>query len=306
MTHSLVAPHPGPLAMAENLHLDIGLTIVVGIFGGMVPAAVIWCYAQWIARRVNAPMRDLPGISVKELEAVVAKDERELPSFLASILPVILPILLIGSVSVLTVLGGRTAFPWLFPPLEFLGDRHVALMLGVIISVRLVMKQKGLSIEQTGELVAPPFALAGVIILITSAGGAFGYMLKNSGVGESIAALAEGRNVNLIFLGWLVSAVLRVAQGSATVAMITASAIMSAIIGDGSSLPYHPVYLFLGIGFGSKMLSWMNDAGFWTVAKLSGFTEIETLKSWSMIVTIASVTGLLLTLTVSALFPFKQ
>jgi GntP family gluconate:H+ symporter len=307
ITHSLVAPHPGPLAMADNLHVDVGLTIVVGILLGLVPAVIIWCYAQWISRRVNAPMRELPGVSMHELRANVEKRDDELPSFFWSIMPVILPIILIAGASFLALpqFGGREGFPNLFPPLEFLGDRHIALLIGAAISVGLVMRQKKLSLAQTAELIGAPIATAGVIILITSAGGAFGFMLKNSGVGESIAALAEGRNVSLIFLGWFVSAVIRVAQGSATVAMLTTSSIVYSIVSAGPPLPYHPIYLFLAIGFGSKMLSWMNDSGFWTVSKFSGFTEVETLKSWSMIVSLASVVGLILTLTLAWLLPFK-
>jgi GntP family gluconate:H+ symporter len=130
-------------------------------------------------------------------------------------------------------------------------------------------------------------------------------MLKNAGVGEAIKALAEGRNLNLVFLAWAVSALIRVAQGSATVAMITTSAMIYPMIKEAGALPHHPIYIFLAIGFGSKMLSWMNDSGFWTVSKLSGFTERETLQSWTLIVTTISITGLLLTLACSILLPFK-
>jgi GntP family gluconate:H+ symporter len=143
-----------------------------------------------------------------------------------------------------------------------------------------------------------------VIILIASAGGAFGFMLKNAGVGEAIKALAAGREVNLILLAWTVSAVIRIAQGSATVAMITTSSMIYPMM-SAHTLPYHPIYIFLAIGFGSKMLSWMNDSGFWTVSKLSGFTEKETLQSWTLIVSTISFTGLLLTLLAATILPLK-
>ncbi|MBI3878342.1 MAG: hypothetical protein HY300_20660, partial [Verrucomicrobia bacterium] len=249
MTHSLVAPHPGPLAMAANLHLDVGLTIVVGICAGMIPAFVIWCYAQWIARRVNAPMRDLPGVSTHDLETAMSKGDEELPSFLASIAPIIVPILLIGAHSLLTVLGGRKAFPNLYPPMEFVGDRHIALLIGVALAVMLLMRQNKLSLAQVTALMGPPLETAGIIILITSAGGAFGFMLKNSGVGETIAALAEGRNISLIVLGWSISAVVRVAQGSATVAMITAVGMLAGMASPAQT-GFHPLYLALAIGCG--------------------------------------------------------
>ena len=94
------------------------------------------------------------------------------------------------------------------------------------------------------------------------------------------------------------------AQGSATVAMLTTSSMVYPMM-QGVPLPYHPIYIFLAIGFGSKALSWMNDSGFWTVSKLSGFTEKETLQSWSVIVTTISISGLLLTLVAAAALPFK-
>ncbi len=306
ITHSLVAPHPGPLAMAENLHLDVGQTILCGLLAGLIPATCAWFLARWISGRINAPMRNVTGELRADLEAIVAKKDSELPSFACSIAPVLLPLALIGSVSVLTVLGGRESFPRVFPWLEFIGDRHVALFAGAAVAMMVLMRQKRISLGAVTQLIGPQFATAGVIILIASAGGAFGAMLRNAGVGEVITAYAKQWNMNLIFVGWAVSAVIRIAQGSATVAMITASAIMYSIISGGHSLPYHPMYLFLAIGFGSKTLSWMNDSGFWTVSKFSGFTETETLKSWSVLVTAMSVIGLVQCLVVAKLFPFAQ
>jgi GntP family gluconate:H+ symporter len=128
-------------------------------------------------------------------------------------------------------------------------------------------------------------------------------MLKNAGVGDAIKAASAGYAVNYILLSWLVASVIRIAQGSATVAMLTTAAMMLEIIGDGSGLPYHPIYIFLAIGFGAMIFSWMNDSGFWVVSKLSGFTEGETLKSWTVVVTVNAVVGLIVTLAGSWLFP---
>ncbi len=304
ITHSLVAPHPGPLAMAENLHLDVGQTIVCGILAGIIPATCAWFLARWISARVNAPMRSVSGELRAELEGIVAKEESELPSFVWSVAPVIVPLVLIGSVSLLTMLGGRQAFPRLFNWMEFFGDRHIALLIGAVLAAVLLIRQKRIGLDKVTQLIGPQFATAGVIILIASAGGAFGAMLRHAGVGEVISTYAVKWDMNLIFLGWAVSAIIRVAQGSATVAMITASAIMYSIVSSGVVLPYHPMYLFLAIGFGSKMLSWMNDSGFWTVSKFSGFTETETLKSWSVLVSVMSTIGLLQCLIVSKFLPF--
>ncbi len=306
ITHSLVAPHPGPLAMAENLHLDVGQTILCGILAGIVPATGAWFIARWISRRVDAPMRDVtPGLRA-DLETIIAKKESELPSLLTSVTPLLLPLVLIGAVSVCTVLGGHEKFPSFFSGLEFVGDRHIALFIGAGLAMALLMRQRKINLAKVTQLIGPQFATAGVIILIASAGGAFGAMLRHAGVGEVIAALAKRWDVNLILLAWSVSAVIRIAQGSATVAMITASAIMYSIVSSGHPLPYHPMYLFLAIGFGSKALSWMNDSGFWTVSKFSGFTETETLKSWTVLVTATSLIGLGQCLLAAKFFPFAK
>ena len=304
VTHSLVAPHPGPLGMAENLHLDVGLTIIVGIVAGIVPALLGWTVAVLVSRRIDAPMRDMGGSSAEELQAIVTRPESELPSLGWALAPVLAPVLLIGGASFAGVFGAATDFPAMYSALEFLGNRNVALMIGAGLAVALLMRQRGLTLARVSERISGPFAMAGVIILISSAGGAFGFMLKNAGVGDAIKALVEGKEVSLVLLAWSVSAVIRIAQGSATVAMLTTSSMIYPMI-QGVPLPYHPAYIFLAIGFGSKILSWMNDSGFWTVSKLSGFTEKETLQSWTLIVTTISISGLILTLVCAALMPFK-
>jgi len=303
VTHGMVAPHPGPLALADALKLDLGVTIAAGLLAGCVPVAASWLYARWINRRMDVPMREMPGASMKDLEAVAARSESELPSFFVSILPVLLPIVLISAASTLKALGGAGRFPAVYPAIEFAGNRNIALLAGLAIGLVTLARQRGLSMARIGELVGPPLQTAGIVILITAAGGAFGKMLQAAGVGEAIRGAVEGREVNLILLSYAVACVIRVAQGSATVAMLTTAGMMLPIVEGGAALPYHPVYLFLAIGFGSMIFSWMNDSGFWVVSKLSGMTERETLKSWSVVVTVNSVAGLAVTLVAASIFP---
>ena len=115
--------------------------------------------------------------------------------------------------------------------------------------------------------------------------------------------MTSGKSVNLIWVAWAAAAVMKIAQGSGTVAIITTSAIMAALIGDGAALPYHPLWIYLAIGFGSMMISWMNDSGFWVVCKLSGFTERETLTSWALSLAVISLVGLAEILIVSRVLP---
>src|SRR5688572_26461029 len=121
VTHSLVAPHPGPLAMAENLQLDLGQTILVGIIAGIIPALCGWMVARWASRRLDAPLRDANGAEVGHLEEITPPPEKELPSLAWSLTPVLLPILLIGGASFLSVFGANERIPAVFPILEFIG-----------------------------------------------------------------------------------------------------------------------------------------------------------------------------------------
>jgi GntP family gluconate:H+ symporter len=148
----------------------------------------------------------------------------------------------------------------------------------------------------------PPLETACMIILITSAGGAFGFALRQAGVGGAVEALAKEYSLNLLVLGWVVTSVVRVAQGSATVSMLTGASIMAPMVAGGA-LGCHSIYMFCAIGFGAMCGSWMNDSGFWVVNRLSGMTEKETLRTWSVQLTANSIIGLLVTLVLSKVLP---
>jgi GntP family gluconate:H+ symporter len=307
VTHSLIAPHPGPLAMAEALKIDLGLTIVVGLVVGVFPTLASWFTVKWINRRMSFPMRETPGASLEELKKMVNKDESELPSTFWSIMPVIVPIFLISLASTFNAVDSfKNGNQGLFSLVQFLGNRNVALIIGTALAVTLLMRQQRIGLATVFQRIAPALETAGMIILITSAGGAFGLMLRNAGVGDTIQALMKDSTVNLLVVSWLVAAVIRVAQGSATVAMLTTAAMIAPLMHsavEAGTLPYHPVYVFCAIGFGGMTFSWMNDSGFWVVGRLSGFTEKETLKSWTVVTTVNSIVGLIVTLIASMIVP---
>ncbi len=316
ITHSMTVPHPGPLAMVENLKIDVGVSILAGITVGLVPLAVGWFVCQWLNRKFDVPMRETPGTTLAELRSIVDKPESELPSFAWSITPVVLPIFLISLSSFMVIgkdndafvklLGGREAFAATFAAVEFIGNKNVALLIGTLVSMFVLARQKGYSVAKICELIGPPLETSGTIILITSAGGAFGLMLRNAGVGEAIKAAATGHDVSMLWLSFMVAVVIRIAQGSATVAMLTTSAMMYPIVSGGTPLPYDPIYLFLAIGFGGFGFSWMNDSGFWVVSKLGGLTESETLKTWSVLLTVNSFVGMVATWLLSLIIPFPM
>jgi gluconate:H+ symporter, GntP family len=150
----------------------------------------------------------------------------------------------------------------------------------------------------------------GVIILITSGGGAFGQMLKTAEIGEAIkivfGAILQDAESGLIYLlmGFLLAAVLKIAQGSSTVAMIVGSSMMAAII-DPDGLGFHQVYLAMAIGGGSLIGSWMNDSGFWIFAKMGGLTETEALKSWTLMLLVLGTASFLMAVVLATVLPLS-
>jgi GntP family gluconate:H+ symporter len=319
LTHVLVAPTPGPLMVAEALRplgVELGTSMVMGILFGISPAVAMLYFARWLDLKVEVPLRETPGATLRDLQAIVDKPEHELPPLWLSVMPVLLPVVLIAAASFLGVvqaslpgvqrlLGGEAGLASIRYYVDFLGNKNVAMLLGTAIAVWILVRQRRLGLHEVSESMRAPLETAGVIILITAAGGAFGAMIRHSGVGDVIKHFAEGYGIDYVVLAWVVAAVIRVAQGSGTVAMITAAGLMVAILGDGSSLAVHPIYIFLAIGFGALFCSWMNDSGFWVVGRLSGLTEQETLKTWTVLTTFVSVFGGLQVLLVSWLLPLR-
>jgi len=304
ITHSIVPPTPGPLFMAETLPgVDLGLCILAGVAAGVIPAIAAIALGGWLNARSPIKLRTTSAAALAELKAIANKPERDLPPLLLSVLPVVLPVFLIALVSVGAALDWRHSIGPVYAVIEVVGNKNFAMFLGAAIALAVLAKQKNLDRGNWAEVMTQPLATAGVIILITSAGGAFGAMIQHAGVGASLDALMSGKSVNLIWVAWAAAAVMKIAQGSGTVAIITTSAMMAAVIGDGAALPYHPLWIYLAIGFGSMMISWMNDSGFWVVCKLSGFTERETLTSWTLSLAVISLVGLAEILIVSRLLP---
>jgi GntP family gluconate:H+ symporter len=142
----------------------------------------------------------------------------------------------------------------------------------------------------------------GSIILIIAAGGAFGGMLQQSGISVRIAELTKNYQIALIPLAFIITAVVRTAQGSATVSLITASGILSGMA-SGSNLGYHPLYLCLAIGCGAKLITWMNDSGFWLICKTSNLTEKEALKTVTPLLAVMGITGIIVIMIAARLLP---
>jgi len=288
IAHSTVPPTPGPLLVAEELGISMATAIGGGLACAIIPAAGALMVARWVGNRVVVPMPEGSGGE--------ARREADLPGLGVSILPVFMPLLLIGAVSIHGLVAGSSP-EWLL----FLGNKHVALFAGMVAGIGLALTSKGGTGESLRTLLGRSLELSGPIILITAAGGAFGAMLREAGIGEAVTTLAEGRHLNYVLLGWLLAAVVRVAQGSATVAMITATGMLTAAAGE-TGWGVNPLWVFLAIGYGSIVFSWANDSGFWLVSRMCGWDARTTFKSWTVVLSAISVIGLIETLILSAIF----
>ncbi len=186
-------------------------------------------------------------------------------------------------------------------------NANFALMLAAIVSMLTLKRVRSLSWRALGDDVEGALMSGGVIILITAAGGAFGAMLQDTHISSTIKdyfSESGASGIALLLLAWGIAAVLKVAQGSSTIAMIIGAGMMSAIIGQERP-DYHMVYIAAAVGTGSLMGSWMNDSGFWIFTKMGALTEDESLKSWTPLLMIMSIVGLAVTIGLSSAMPMK-
>lgn len=306
-THTLVPPHPGPLGVASTLGVDLGLMIVVGIAVALPASIVAFQFARWANRRMPIPMREYAGG-----DATPVFESTTGPGLVAACTPVVLPVLLIASSTIVDAL--RTADParagvWnaLRSVTAVIGNANLALLLSAVLALAVYARHRRPTREETAALVERALMGAGVVILIVAAGGAFGAMLQAAQIGPVIQrafAPSGGGGASFLVLAFGVSVVLKVVQGSSTVAMITTAGMLGAAL-PGLALPFHPVYVATAIAAGSLVGSWMNDAGFWVFSKVGAVTEGETLRTWTPLLAIVGGTSFATTLLLATLVPLR-
>lgn len=296
MAHSLVPPTPGPLTVAGFFgdKVSIGSMMLGGLIVGLFTVSAGIAYAYWANRRWEIPLRGEDA----EAEVLEELETDKLPSLWFSLLPILLPVVLIAGQTINQALGGDSAV------LKFLGDKNIALILSAGVAILLLITSPFRKTRQhIREAVQEALASGGVIILVTAAGSGFGAVLKDTGIAGEIGALFDGGGtLVLIPVAYLVTALVRTAQGSATVAMITAGGII-APLAMGTDLGYSALYLALAIGCGSKPISWANDSGFWVIGRMSGMTPLETFKTVSVMMILMSLVGLAVVLLGATVFP---
>ncbi|GAA0837695.1 MAG: permease DsdX [Cupriavidus sp.] len=290
VVHGLIPPHPAALLAVQAYGADMGKTILYALIVG-IPTAIIAgpLFAKLIDKHVT-----LPAINplAEQLTEEAGASKGNLPGFGITVLTILLPVflMLIGSWADLITTPKTFANDFL----KLIGNSVMALLIATLFSFYTFGKSRGFTREMilkwTNECVAP----TAIITLVVGAGGGFGRILRDSGISTAIVDVATHANVSVLVLGWLVAVMIRIATGSATVAMTTAAGIVAPI---AASVPgTRPELLVLTTGAGSLILSHVNDGGFWLVKEYFNMTVTQTLKTWSVAETIISVVALLFTL----------
>ncbi|MEW6340471.1 MAG: gluconate:H+ symporter [Pseudomonadota bacterium] len=298
VVHGLIPPHPAALLAVTAYNADIGHTIFYALIVGIPTAAIAGpLFSKLISRFVV--LEGVNPMAQQFIEQDAKRAQQQLPGFGITLLTVLLPVLLmlVGSWADLIVPAKSAANN----VLHLIGHPDMALLLAVLLSFYTFGTARGFGREQilrfTNECLAPT---AG-ITLVVGAGAGFGRILIDSGASKAIVDVATGAHVPLLILAWLVAALIRVATGSATVAMATAAGIIAPIAAAAASTGgVRPELLVLATGAGSLILSHVNDGGFWLVKEYFGMTVPQTFKTWTVCETIISLTALLFTLGLSA------
>lgn len=311
ITHTLVPPTPGPLLVAETLQVSVGHVMLIGLAIGAPSAVIGLLAAAWLNKIMPIEMRPMAGSTGEEEEL------KKLPNLALALTPVLLPVLLITIETVFnTIYGGFTKnnpesdLAILHGWLKLIGNSNFAMVIAALFSIFLCWQVQGHSLKQLADHVEDALLSGGVIILITAAGGAFGGLLGMTEIQDVVKSLFENNSQGgmiVIFVAFGLAAILKVAQGSSTVAMIISSSLVATIalpLVQSNTLGFHPAYLVPVIGSGSLMGSWMNDSGFWVFARMGVLTEEETLRSWTVLLSILSISGFLITLILVSIVPY--
>lgn len=298
LTNAFVPPTPGPIATCGALNANVGWVIFFGILISIPLTAIGYIYTmKYIDKKLYVPV---PEHIILEKE-----NEGDLPSFATVATVICIPILLILANTATDALlkVGIIQPSMITQIMTFLGTSYVALLIAVLIAFYILGKRRGFNKEDLLALSSKAFLPIGLIILVTGAGGVFKQILLDSGVGDVIAQSVTHIGLPPIILGFLVAMFIRVSQGSGMVAMITAAGIVAPILEVSPVSEMQLALIVLAIAAGSVTASHVNDSGFWLVSKYLGMTEVQTLKSWTVITTILAFCALAMILLLSVFIP---
>ena len=298
VTHAFVPPTPGPVVTAEMIGADMGWVVVFGFLIGIPVAFVAGpVFGKFISRKIHV---EVPITS----ETTDNKAESGLPPFWQVISLIAIPMILILLNTVSGVWAKTHGLQDLFSIklLGFIGHPFIALLIATLLAIYMMGIKRGFKKDMLLQLSTKALAPAGLIILVTGAGGVFKQLLIDSGIGVQLAESMSNSALPPIVLAYLLALVIRVSQGSATVAMITSAGIIAPLLMSFTLSEPHKALIVIAIASGATTASHVNDSGFWLVGKYLGMTEKQTLQSWTVMETIISVMGFYIALLLSFFF----
>ncbi|MCW2292396.1 gluconate transporter [Pseudomonas sp. BIGb0408] len=293
VTHTFIPPTPGPIATASILGADLGWVIIWGVIAGLPAMAVAGpIFGKFISSRIFVPVPEHMNQGQSTFD-----DTSKLPSFRSVVLTLLLPLLLILSNTSAELLLAEGNL--LRDILMFVGNPIIALLLTCLLTFWVFGYKRGYSKDELQKIATKALEPAGIIILITGAGGVFGKVLVASGIGEILASAMQSLSIPLVLFAFMTSAVMRISQGSGTVAMITGASLTAPVAELMGVSDQMTALLVIAIACGGTAFSHVNDSGFWMANRYFGMSVSDTLKSWTVMKTLVGLTGLTICLIIS-------
>jgi Gnt-I system high-affinity gluconate transporter len=280
VTHGFLPPHPSPSALVVLFHANMGLTLLYGLMIA-IPAIILAgpVFAQFLKK--------IPSEPLATFRAEDLPDEK-LPGAANSFFTALLPVILLMVTAAFPYIGVTN--PYLQKVVAFIGDPSIVMLLALIVGTYILGIRQGKTMSELGTIYADAIKDISLILLIIGGSGAFKQVLTDSGISNQIAAGLQSFNLQPLFLGWLIAAIIRISLGSATVAGLTAAGIVSSMLIKDPSI--NPNLMVLSIGAGSLAFSHVNDSGFWLYKEYFNLTIKDTILSWSLMETIVAIVGL--------------
>ncbi len=293
--HVALPPHPGPVAAAALLSADVGLVTLLGLIICALVGVVGFFAAKFfhVDNIVLGPSPATEAISHQAAVTDVPGAKDTVPSATSVVLLIILPILLImiGSVAATLLPKDHPVLPFM----SFVGAPATALIIGLLAAYVWIGRKARWSKTERSSIADSALPIVAIIIFVTGAGGVFGNVLVESGIGKALSESLTAMGMPIIVAGFFISLALRAAQGSATVAILTSAGLLAQAVATGGYSPLQTALITLSVGFGGLGLSHINDSGFWIVTKYLGLSVADGLKTWTILTTICGVAGFLLT-----------
>ncbi|SDZ04831.1 gluconate:H+ symporter, GntP family [Proteiniborus ethanoligenes] len=303
IAHTFIPPTPGPLTGASLLGVDVGAMILWGIVIGF-PTFILamFVYDKFFLSRKNFwdPTKDeeydeAHAAEQRKLESELIKDEKELPGFFLSLLPVFVPIILIILGTVSSVTMGAENVPEI---IKFVSDKHVAMFFGLLSAILLALS-RNMKLGEIEKVLNTSLSSIGTVLFITGSGASLGAVLGAVKVGDALLEVVGAINIHPILFVWLIAALLKLAQGSGTVAMITT---VSMVAPMAAQLDVAPVFLALAAFSGTLATAHVNDSAFWITSKMAGLTVTGGFKVYTLVCALQAVISLILIFAASFIF----